>query len=65
LTNFWKILKHQFHENPSRGSQVLPCRPDKPDNHFLQFSDMPKRLFLGRKNIGWAFALSSAIWFYL
>jgi len=41
-TDFWKIFKHQFHEYPSSGGQVVPCgqtRHDKANNCFSQFCE--------------------------
>jgi len=47
LTDFQKILKFNFHENPSSGSLVVPCRRtdgwtdrhDEANSRFSQFCE--------------------------
>jgi len=55
VTGEWRKLHNEelnnlycsFHENPSSGSQVVPCgqtdRCDKANSHFLEFCELSKK----------------------
>jgi hypothetical protein len=51
LTDFRKILKYKFHENPSSGNRVVPYgRTDRryeANSHFSHFASAPKKGFYG------------------